>query len=370
MIILSYHNVKVPHTSAHSLLTMQTSMDLSSIADVYYYANCGGSFSEFRNIYGFKPEEHPYLHLRITRNSHKSLASIEKRGMAIKDIVSHRRDKKAVYVTQIKPLRFFLALKKIGLKIKIIVEPHSETERWDKKSLANVDGIIFTTQSLRSRLTDRYSISPDIPSRVFYHRVRIPIIDHIPVRKTAKEGFCIGYIGGLEKWKGVDTIIGAMSLLPEDICARFVGGKIGGMDHDRLLSLAEKRGISSRVFFAGRVKQDELASTAGDVDLFVLPLLDSGQGSLPMKLFDYMRLGRPIVAAAQDSLKEVLDEGSALFYDAGSPGSLAAQVLRLYGDADLCCNLATKALDDIKSYSVDKWREDMKGLFSEMGLTN
>jgi glycosyltransferase involved in cell wall biosynthesis len=367
MTILSYHNVKVPSRSAHSLLTVQTSLDLSSIADVYYYANRGDRRIGFKEVYGADLKEYPSFYLKATISSHKGLASIEKRVRVIYDVMLLGREQIFVYVTQAKPLRYFLWLKGLGFKIKIIVEPHSETEAWGADAFNGVDGIIYTTQALRQKLSEKYSISTQIPAKVFYHRIRGTIPATIPATKSLCQEIAIGYIGGLEAWKGVDTIIEALSFLPENFRVKFIGGAPEGSDYNRLLLLADKFGVADRLSFSGRVPQAALAAAAEDVDIFVLPLLDSTQGSLPMKMFDYMCLGRPIISASQESLREVLDEKSALFYLAGSAESLAQQVLLLKGDSVLAGNLAVNAFDAIKLYTVDIWRGRMKTFIEEIG---
>jgi len=365
MVILSYHNVKVPHTSAHSLYTLQTSMDLAGLADVYYYANRGGGFSEFRGIYGFDPAECPALHLRITRSFNKSLASVEKRAMALKDVISRRHDSPVVYVTQIKPLRFFQTLRKIGISIKIVLEPHSEAEGWDKDCFAGVDGIIYTTRSLRSRLMEKYSIAPDIPNRVFYHRVRTaapPVI----TERSAKTGYCVGYIGGLEAWKGVDTIIEALSLLPGDVTAHFIGCVAGSSDYSRLMSVVKRLGLEKRTIFTGRVPQSDIPKTAADIDAFALPLLDSSQGSLPLKLFDYMSMRRPVISSDQEGIREIVNNDSALFFRPGSAKGLAEQVRKLIEDRQLGASISSKAFDALKLYTVENWLHNMKEFLEEI----
>ncbi len=338
---------------------MQTSMDLSALAEVYFYANSGSREIGFKEVYGAGPDECPSLHLRLTRFSQKGMASVEKRARVIKDIISLRQEKIFVYVTQAKPLRFFLWLKKLGFRIKIIVEPHSETEAWDSESLGNVDGIIYTTESLRNRLVRAFSIPADIPARVFYHRIRGPLPEAMPQGRPLEKTITLGYIGGLEAWKGVDTIIEALRFLPENIRVKFIGGEPGGPDHKRMQALAGGTGVSDRLSFTGRVPQQALSSEAEGVDIFILPLLDSAQGSLPLKLFDYMQFGKPIIASDQDSVKEVLDVDSALFFSSGSDKSLADQVSRLLTERSLGPRLAAKAFSELKKYAVDKWLINM-----------
>ena len=358
IVILSYHSVRVPFPSAHSLYTVQTSLDLSRIGEVYFYANRGDDSADFRTLYGADLTDVSSFHLRITRLKHKGLAGIEKRIAVLKDICRVGDRKKIVYVTQARPLHFFLFLKKMGVKIRILVEPHSETEAWSKSDFETVDGIIFTSGTLQRRLTERYFISPEIPQTVFYHRVRSSLSDKLSIRKSTDGNYCIGYIGGLEEWKGVNTIIEALRYLPENVTAHFIGGETRGQSY--LLSRANELGIEKRLRFTGRVQQEALIKESQDIDAFILPLLQSEHGSLPMKLFDYMYLGKPIIAASQESVKEILSDRSALFFPAGSDRDLAERIKTLINNPSLGIDLSENAYNALKSYTADKWMVGME----------
>ncbi len=358
IVILSYHNVRVPFPSAHSLYTVQTSLDLSGIEEVFFYANRGEDRTGFRTLYGADLADRPAFHLRSAGFKHKGLAGFEKRVAVLKDIFRTGESRRIAYVTQARPLQFFISLKKAGFKIRILLEPHSETEAWSKSDFECVDGIIFTSRTLQRKLADKYSISPDVPQKVYYHRVRTPLVDMPVLRMPSKRNYCIGYIGGLEAWKGVDTIIEALRYLPEKVEAYFIGGDSGGQK--RLVSRAKELGVETRVRFTCRVSQDDLKKETEEVDAFILPLLQSEQGSLPMKLFDYMYLGKPIIAASQESIKEVLDDSSALFFSAGSDRDLAEQIRTLEENSPLGFDLSVNAYNALKSYTVERWLTDME----------
>jgi glycosyltransferase involved in cell wall biosynthesis len=227
-----------------------------------------------------------------------------------------------------------------------------------------VDGIIFTSRTLQRRLIQRHSISANIPQKVCYHRVRLPLSDKLPILPSARENYCIGYIGGLEAWKGVDAIIEALRYLPENVTAHFIGGEPGGQN--RLLSRANELGIEKRIRFTERVRQEDLVEECRDIDAFILPLLESEQGSLPLKLFDYMYLGKPIVAAGQESIREVLTNSSALFFPPGSYEGLAEQIKILVNNRSLGIDLSVNAYNALKSYTIDKWLGDMDDLLRQI----
>ncbi len=195
MIILSCHNVRVPFISAHSIYTVQTSIDLARLGETFFYANKGDERVSFKSLYGIDPTCLPSFHLRITRLPHKGLAGVEKRMMVLRDVRRFKGSSQVIsYVTQVRPLRYLLFLKGLGFKIKIVLEVHSEREPWDSNLLKRVDGIIFTSKTLQDRLTERFSIPLEIPQRVFYHRVRKPLVREVPQPRSNKDSYCLGYI--------------------------------------------------------------------------------------------------------------------------------------------------------------------------------
>ena len=191
--------------------------------------------------------------------------------------------------------------------------------------------------------------------------MRKPFLKEIPSPRFDKNNYCIGYIGGLEAWKGVDTIIDALQYLPENISTVFIGGKEGDDKHKRLMAKAEELGVKNRIHYRGYVPYPTLEKMIHDIDIFVLPLLEIQEGNIPMKLFDYLCLGKPIIASNQPSIKEVLKDGiSALYFTPGSGRELAEQVNKLIRNPLLRYNLSLNAYQSIGFYTVDKWLEEMR----------
>jgi glycosyltransferase involved in cell wall biosynthesis len=89
----------------------------------------------------------------------------------------------------------------------------------------------------------------------------------------------------------------------------------------------------------------------------LLPLPDEPVARLftsPLKLFDYMAAGVPIVASDLPALREVLrHEENALLARPGDPDAFAAAVRRLLADPVLAARLGRQARADVDGYSWD-----------------
>ena len=83
----------------------------------------------------------------------------------------------------------------------------------------------------------------------------------------------------------------------------------------------------------------------------------------PLKLFEYMASGRPIVASDLPALREVLrPDENAVLVEAGDAEALAAGVARLLGDAALASRLAAQAREDVREWTWDKRAERIEAL--------
>lgn len=110
------------------------------------------------------------------------------------------------------------------------------------------------------------------------------------------------YSGGLYPFKGVDLLVEVAASLPK-IQFVFAGGKGSQVVHYQ--QLARKLGAEN-VTFLGYLKQNQLASLLQAADLLVHPHC-SGQAATftsPLKFFDYMASGTPIVATEIPPLEE------------------------------------------------------------------
>ena len=72
----------------------------------------------------------------------------------------------------------------------------------------------------------------------------------------------------------------------------------------------------------------------------------------PMKLFEYMAAGRPVIASDLEPLKEILVHmENSLIVEAGDGESLAEAIRQLVDDDLLARRLAETARDEVASYT-------------------
>jgi glycosyltransferase involved in cell wall biosynthesis len=183
----------------------------------------------------------------------------------------------------------------------------------------------------------------------------------------------VTYVGQLYPWKGVDVLVEAMRCV-ENAELVVIGGLPPEADLDRLKDLATRLSLKDRVRFLGFVPPPALEAERAKTDVFVIPLLDSTTARLftsPLKLFEAMASGRPVVASDLPSIREILEhERNALLVPPGDARALAAAVERLLRDPELSAKLAARAFEDVKAYSWDRRAQAIEELIRRLQRWN
>ncbi|MUV88784.1 glycosyltransferase [Halapricum sp. CBA1109] len=251
----------------------------------------------------------------------------------------------------------FALLCSIVLPDRTVVELHQfPSRRWVARLLGRrferLRGVVTISEGLRrewDQATDADIVVE--PDGVRLDRFDADV-DRSAVRgelSTAEDRFVACYAGSVKPWKGVDTLVRAAATL-EDVDVWVVGGT-----DDQLAWLRETVGsVPGSVTLVGHVRPEAVPRYLAASDCLVLPnTADSDISSRytsPLKLFEYMAAGRPIVASDLPSIREVLDEESAFFFDPDDPASLAA-CLRTVRDGDDADDRTAAARNRVERYT-------------------
>jgi glycosyltransferase involved in cell wall biosynthesis len=117
---------------------------------------------------------------------------------------------------------------------------------------------------------------------------------------------------------------------------------VGGRD-DQIAGLqaeAYRLGVGDRVTFAGLRPPGEIPSCLAAAD--VLVSTRSTGANIPLKLYSYLRSGRPLVATEIPSHTQVVDGTTALLVDP-TPADVAGGIMQVLADRDLADRLGTAA---------------------------
>ncbi len=161
------------------------------------------------------------------------------------------------------------------------------------------------------------------------------------------------YTGHLYPWKGAHVLVEAAAR-----STRFDVLLVGGWPDDRarLARRVEELGASN-VRLVEPVEPARVPEFLAAADVVVLPNSGgtriSARYTSPLKLFEYMAAGRPIVASDLPSIREVLDESNAVLVPADDAEALQAGIERCLADRAAADRRCRRARDDVAGYTWD-----------------
>jgi len=159
-------------------------------------------------------------------------------------------------------------------------------------------------------------------------------------------GLVVGYVGSFIPYHRLDLLVrAAVRLNASDPSLRFL--LVGdGAERPRIEQLIARSGLSERFVLTGRVPHDEIAGVVAGMDIAVMP--GSNDWGSPVKIFEYMAMGKPVIAPRVGPIEEVITHGrNGLLFGPGSLEELAGMVEVLARDDRLRTALGEQARADV-----------------------
>lgn len=169
-------------------------------------------------------------------------------------------------------------------------------------------------------------------------------------------------------WKGVGSLLEAGKLLKDDFLFVLVGG------HPWEIEKLKEFSPSPNILLVPYQKHGLIPYYLKSADIFVLPNEKgeeiSERYTSPLKLFEYMASKRPIISSDLPSLREVLTDKEALFFEAGNQRDLAGAIRKVSENPELAGQLSYNAYEKVKEYTWDKRAKKIIKILSENYVIN
>jgi glycosyltransferase involved in cell wall biosynthesis len=234
------------------------------------------------------------------------------------------------------------------------------------------DFLVAISKELRADLEaagvppGRIRVLPNAVDLSLFHKEA----ERAPLRnKLGLDGrFVIGFVGTFKPWHGVDLLLTAFRELHRDDSSTHLLLVGHGPMYVELAQEVARAGLTTAVTFAGSVPHEDVPSyiAAMDVAVAPAPALDRFYFS-PLKIFEYMAMCRPVVAARIGQIAQAITDGAnGLLFEPGDVTGLVRQIRRLKQDPKLREELGTEAAAScaIRSWSSNaarliKWVEPL-----------
>lgn len=205
--------------------------------------------------------------------------------------------------------------------------------------------------------------------------VNLPSPSEARSQLNLKQGLTVGFTGHIYKGRGADLLFELAKQMPQ-INFLWVGGTPELVEHWRNeLNEANIKNVT----MTGFVKHDVIHLYQAASDILLMPYSSSISASSgqdiaevinPMKMFEYMAAGRAVVCADLPSIREVLNEGNAVFVGVVEKGNRElgignwkVEIEKLLADESLRMKLGSQARKDVENFSWVKREEKILGKF-------
>ena len=225
-------------------------------------------------------------------------------------------------------------------------------ERYERLNLDAAARIFVVSDVERRNLEARGVAHGKIivnPNGVDVQRFR-PGADGSEARKElgiGEDEVVAGFVGTFGPWHGVEKLAAAIKTMPPGIPVRFLLVGSGSL-HTEVEKQLETETIERRVIFTGAVPHGRVPSLLDACDILVAPHVPLADGSdffgSPTKIFEYMAMGKAIVASRLGQIGDVLvDNETALLVEPGNVAELSAAIMRLIESQSLRAELGANA---------------------------
>jgi glycosyltransferase involved in cell wall biosynthesis len=215
------------------------------------------------------------------------------------------------------------------------------TPEWEKREkLQACEWLVTCTAANHAHLA---ALAPRGRVELVYHGVDLARFAPAPRPHQRRDGSArddpvtVISVGRLVEKKGVDVLLQALALLPQELHWRLVhvgGGPLAAA----LKAQARRLGIEARVHWRGALAQDALLKEYRDADVFALAsriARDGDRDGLPNVLLEAQSQELPCVASRLSGIPELVEDGvTGLLVPPEAPEALARALQELIADPE------------------------------------
>jgi len=153
-----------------------------------------------------------------------------------------------------------------------------------------------------------------------------------PEKFSHQFNYTIGYLGSFYSIRGIFKILNAFEIVKKEIPHAellYIGD---GRDRKKLEKEIERKNLSGSVYITGRIPYPEVPQYLSRIDIGFIGWDNTEvmQGSSPLKLFEYLAMGKVVVGGIGGQIEEVLNKGCGIHLKKLTPEKIAENIINLF----------------------------------------
>jgi glycosyltransferase involved in cell wall biosynthesis len=230
-----------------------------------------------------------------------------------------------------------------------LVGPCRRIERW---VFSRADAVLAVSSFLaegairQGARADAVRVVPNAVRASWLERAPAP--ERVRVERRLNGATVLGFLGWFDAWDRLELLVQAV----RDLAGRHPGLRLmlvgDGPARPELSRLAREWGLEERVILTGPVAREAVPDYIAAMDICVLA--DSNVFGSPIVLFEFMGLGRTVIAPDRLPIRDVLRDGTnGCIVPPGDLAALEATISRLAADPELRSRLGREARRSVEA---------------------
>jgi glycosyltransferase involved in cell wall biosynthesis len=232
--------------------------------------------------------------------------------------------------------------------------------QWTEKVICNLATHVIVVSTPLRRMMEQSGVMPE-KIHVMTNGVRLEHFQPQALSETTRLSLgirdgetVIGFVGWFRKWHGLENLLEAFakSGLSDRAKVMLIGDGQAMPDLQRYVKDHE---LGDDVIFTGPLPHAQVPAYVRLIDIAVQPA--ANEYCCPMKILEYMAVGKPIVAPRQENIQDLLRDEDAQYFTPGDVDSLAGALKALAEDPERARQMGERARRAIIQRGF-LWREN------------
>jgi glycosyltransferase involved in cell wall biosynthesis len=295
--------------------------------------------------------------LKVVQTSNKRFGIKSNKFFFIQNVLKYLKkfnsEEIVVYTRDFKQMRLLIKNIKPGAHsdIKFILEVHQilsqnycregkyrkakDMKKLENYVFSNVNGLVCITPTLSSEIKKVF------PNCVKNHNI-LPVgfnKKFLDIKNESVKKYDIIYSGSFSKWKGLDVLIGAISIIKHKYKINVSAVLIGASDLTRqqYINQAKELGVSNNIEIINKVEHKKIYNYIAQSKVGVLSNNYDADGLLftsPLKLYEYLGSGLKVVVSRLPSIESSIGESLVYYAVPENSQSFAKEIIKALRDED------------------------------------